>query len=98
LGQDAGSEKFAALNSMNYVRIIRISGSFFAREFKKPEKAHKKAQYREVDEKTVAEQFLKGDATVEVVFEDSDRKPIMLDLESDPELIKRYLGSRFIAY
>ena len=64
---------------MNYVRIIRISGSFFAREFKKPEKARKKVQYREVDEKTVAEQFLKGDATDEVEFEDSEREPKMLD-------------------
>ncbi|MDD4504395.1 MAG: hypothetical protein PHS15_06170 [Clostridiaceae bacterium] len=83
---------------MNYVRIIRISGSFFAREFRKPEKARKKVQYREVDEKTVAEQFLKGDATVEVIFEDSDRESIILELESDQELIKRYLGSRFISF
>jgi hypothetical protein len=83
---------------MNYVRIIRISGSYFAREFKKPEKARKKVQYREVDEKTVAEQFLKGEATVEVIFEDSDREPILLDWESDQELIKKYLGSRFLAY
>lgn len=83
---------------MNYVRIIRISGSFFAREFIKPEKARKKVQYREVDEKTVADQFLKGDATVEVVFEDSEREPIKLDWESDPELIKKYLGIRFLAY
>lgn len=83
---------------MNYVRIIRISGSFFAREFTKPEKARKKVQYREVDEKTVAEQFLKGDATVEIAFEDSDRESIKLDLESDQSLIKKYLGDRFISY
>lgn len=83
---------------MNYVRIIRISGSFFAREFRKPEKARKKVQYREVDEKTVAEQFLKGDTTVEVIFEDSDRESIMLNWESDQELIKKYLGSRFLSY
>ena len=83
---------------MNYVRIIRISGSYFAREFTKPEKARKKVQYREVDEKTVAEQFLKGDATVEIVFEDSDRESIKLDLESDQSLIKKYLGDRFISY
>jgi len=83
---------------MNYVRVIRISGSFFAREFKKPEKVRKKVQYREVDEKTVAEQFLKGDAAVEVVFEDSDRESIMLNWESDQELIKKYLGNRFIGY
>lgn len=83
---------------MNYLRIIRISGSFFAREFKKHEKTRKKPQYREVDEKTVAEQFLKGDATVEVEFEDSPRESIILDWESDEELIKKYLGSRFIKY
>lgn len=83
---------------MNYVRIIRMSGSFFAREFKKPEKARKRVQYREVDEKTVAEQFLEGDATVEVIFEDSDRESIMLNKESNPEDIRRYLGSRFLEW
>ncbi|MGE5631007.1 MAG: hypothetical protein ACM3TR_07925 [Caulobacteraceae bacterium] len=83
---------------MNYLRVIRMSGSFFAREFKRNEKARKKVQYREVDEKTVAEQFLKGDATVEVIFEDSDRESILIEKESDPEIIKRYLGSRFLEY
>lgn len=82
---------------MKYVRVIRISGSYFAREFIKPGKARKRVQYREVDERTVAEQFLKGDAAVEVIFEDSDRESILLELESDPELIKRYLGSRFLS-
>lgn len=83
---------------MNYVRVIRMSGSFFAREFNKPEKAKKRVKYREVDEKTVAEQFLAGDATVEVIFEDSDRESIILDRESDPEAIKRYLGVRFLEW
>lgn len=82
---------------MNYVRVIRISGSFFAREFKKSDKVRKKVQYREVDEGTVAEQFRKGDSTVEVVFEDSDRESIILSQESDQELIRRYLGSSFIS-
>lgn len=83
---------------MNYVRVIRMSGSFFAREFNKPEKAKKRVKYREVDEKTVAEQFLEGDATVEVIFEDSDRESIILDRESDPEVIKRYLGTKFLEW
>lgn len=83
---------------MNYVRIIRMSESFFAREFVKPEKARKRVQYREVDEKTVAKQFLEGDATVEVIFEDSDRESITLSKESDQEAIKRYLGSRFLEW
>lgn len=82
---------------MKYVRVIRISGSFYAREFKKAGKARKKVQYREVDERTVAEQFLKGDAVVEVIFEDSDRESVLLEPESDQELIKRYLGSRFLS-
>lgn len=85
---------------MKYLRIIRISGSFFAREFTKPDKARakRKVQYREVDEKTVVEQFLKGDATVEVIFEDSPREPIILDWESDEETVRKYLGSSFVKY
>lgn len=82
---------------MNYIRVIRMSGSFFAREFQKTEKAKKKnRQYREVDEKTVAKQFMEGDTKVEVIFEESDRESIILDRESDPELIRRYLGARFV--
>lgn len=83
---------------MNYLRIIRISGSFFAREFIKHEKTHKKPQYRVVDEKTVAEQFLKGDAKVTVEFEDSPRESIILDWESDEEQVRKYLGSKFLKY
>ncbi|HOR86077.1 MAG TPA: hypothetical protein PLL98_06275 [Bacillota bacterium] len=81
---------------MKYVKIIRISGGYFAREFEKHGNARKKTQYREVDERTVVDHFIKGDATIEVIFEDSDRKAILLNPESDPELIKRYLGSRFL--
>jgi hypothetical protein len=51
-----------------------------------------------VDEKTVAEKFFKGDATVTVEFEDSPRESIVLDWESDEELIRKYLGSKFIKY
>lgn len=83
---------------MHYLRIIRVSGSLFAREFEKKEKVRKNIKYREVDEKTVAKQFLSGEATVEVIFDDSDRESIMLTNESDPDIIKRYLGSRFLSY
>ena len=81
---------------MNYIRVIRISGSFFAREFQKKDKIKNNSQYREVDEKTVAKQFIEGEAKVEVIFEDSDRESIMLDNESDPDLIRRYLGQNFV--
>lgn len=81
---------------MHYVKIIRMSGSFFAREFQKKEKVRKNIKYREVDEKTVAQQFKDGDTTVEIYFEDSEREPIILDDFSDRELIKKYLGDRFL--
>lgn len=81
---------------MHYVKIIRISGSFFAREFQKKEKVRKNIKYREVDEKTVAQQFKDGDTTVEIYFEDSDRETIILDAFSDREMIKKYLGDRFL--
>lgn len=81
---------------MNYVKIIRMSGSFFAREFQKKEKVKKNIKYREVDEKTVRQQFKDGDATVEIYFEDSDREAILLDSFSDQEMIKKYLGEKFL--
>ncbi|MCQ1531004.1 hypothetical protein [Lutispora saccharofermentans] len=81
---------------MRYIKVIRISGSYFAREFEKSEKSRKAVKKREVDEKTVAEQFLKGDATVRVIFEDNDREPIDLSCESDEDKIKRYLGPKFL--
>jgi hypothetical protein len=81
---------------MHYVKVIRVSGSIFVREFQKKEKVRKNIKYREVDEKTVAQQFKDDDATVEIYFEDSDREPIILDAFGDRELIKRYLGDKFL--
>lgn len=81
---------------MKYIKVIRISGSYYAREFEKNEKSSKAVKIREVDEKTVAEQFIEGDATVRVIFEDLDREPIELTNESDSDKIKRYLGLRFL--
>lgn len=81
---------------MRYIKVIRISGSYYAREFEKNEKSRKAIKIREVDEKTVADQFLDGDATVRVIFEDLDREPIEISNTSDPEIIKRYLGQRFL--
>lgn len=81
---------------MHYVKIIRISGSIFVREFQKKEKVKKNLKYREVDEKTVIQQFKDGDTTVEIYFEDSDRESITLDAFGDRELIKMYLGEKFL--
>lgn len=81
---------------MKYIKVMRISGSYYAREFEKSEKSSKAIKKREVDERTVAEQFLKGDATVKIIFEDNDREPFDLSCESDEDKIKRYLGPRFL--
>lgn len=81
---------------MQYIKVIRISGSYYAREFQKKEKYNKNIKKREVDEETVVEQFLKGDAIVKVIFEDSKREPILIGYESDPEIIRRYLGKSFL--
>ncbi|MFZ5352447.1 MAG: hypothetical protein ACOZCL_06925 [Bacillota bacterium] len=81
---------------VNYVKVIRLSGSFFAREFVKKEKVRKNIKYREVDEKTVAQQFKDGDTSVEIIFEDSKRESILLTNESDVEMIRKYLGEKFL--
>jgi hypothetical protein len=81
---------------MHYYKVIRDTGSIFVREFVKKEKVRKNIKHREVDEKTVAQQFKDGETTVEITFEDSDREPILLDAFGDRELIKRYLGNKFL--
>ncbi|SHJ12173.1 hypothetical protein [Lutispora thermophila] len=82
---------------MRYIKVIRMSGSYFAREFEKNEKSKKAIKIREVDEETAAEQFIYGEATIKVIFEDLDREPIELSNESDEELIRRYLGTKFLS-
>lgn len=81
---------------MQYIKVIRASGSYYAREFQKKDKYNKNIKKREVDERTVMEQFLKGDAMVKVIFEDSERESVLLNYESDPEIIRRYLGKCFL--
>jgi hypothetical protein len=81
---------------MHYVKIIKTSGIIFAREFTKPEKARKNIKYREVEEKRVIQQFKDGETTVEIYFEDSDRESIILDAFSDREMIKQYLGDKYL--
>ena len=75
---------------MNYVKIIRLSGTFFAREY-----THRE-NMREVREYTVLEQFLKGKTTVTVVIEDSDKEDIVIDPYTDKEIIRKYLGAKYI--
>lgn len=82
---------------LNYIRVIAIYGGYFAREFEGKKKGGN--QYRVVDAETIIKPFFDGEATVTVKFE-GERKDevIKLDWESDPDLIKKYLGEKFIAY
>lgn len=79
---------------LNYIRVIAIYGSYFAREFEGKKKGSN--QYRVVDVKTVLKSFLEGEATVTVKFDGERKDEIKLDIESDPELIKKYLGEKFV--
>lgn len=76
-----------------YIKLIGLTGSYFFKEYKK--KKHHKNKKREINEKTVAKFFLEGTAEVLVVFEETG-KEILLNLNSNPENIKKYLGESFI--
>jgi len=76
-----------------YIKLIGLTGSYFLKEYKK--KKHHKNKKREINGKTVAKFFLEGTAEVLVVFEETG-KEILLNLNSNPENIKKYLGESFI--
>jgi len=79
---------------LNYIRVIGIYGSYFAREFEGKKKGSN--QYRVVDAKTIMKSFFEGEATVTVKFDGDRKDEIKLDNESDPDLIKKYLGEKFL--
>ncbi len=76
-----------------YNKYIDLKGSYFTRVHKKKSKHGDKLRY--LREETVAKEFLKGSATVIVHIEELD-SDIELDNFSDPELIRTYLGDKFI--
>ncbi len=79
---------------MNYYnKYIDLKGSYFTRVHKKKEKHGDKLRY--LREETVAKEFLKGAATVVVHIKDSSEN-IELDIFSDANLIRTYLGDKFI--
>ena len=78
---------------MKYTKIIGISGQIYAREYVKQKK--NKTKVREVKEDTVIKAFLNGDTEVEVILEDLD-KIILIDYFSDTDLIRQYLGEKFV--
>lgn len=78
---------------MKYTKVIGISGQIYAREYVKLKK--NKTKVREVKEDTVIKAFLNGDTEIEVILEDLD-KIILIDYFSDADLIRQYLGEKFV--
>lgn len=76
-----------------YTKVINMMESYYTKDYEKKKKNITKT--REVTESTVRKFFLQGDCEVLVVLEDSG-KEILLDDFSDPEDIKKYLGSKFL--
>ncbi|WZL71911.1 hypothetical protein QBE52_12435 [Clostridiaceae bacterium 35-E11] len=76
-----------------YTKVIRMTGYYFTKEFEK--KKHHKNKTRELNENTVAKFFLEGDTEILVYFQENDREVLITPL-SDPEDIKKYLGTKFL--
>lgn len=76
-----------------YVKSIGITGSHYTNEFEKIK--HHSNKVREIREDTVVKPFKDGKAEVLVWFEETG-KEMLLDNFSDPDLIKKYLGKKFL--
>ena len=76
-----------------YTKVIGLTGSHYTVEFEKIK--HHDNKIREVREETVAKAFKAGKAEVMVVFEEK-QKQMLLDNFSDNDLIKKYLGKKFL--
>lgn len=76
-----------------YVKTIGISGAIYTNEFEKIKNYANKV--REVREDTVIKSFKQGGVEVLVIFEETGQE-ILIDDFSDPELIKKYLGKKFL--
>lgn len=76
-----------------YTKIIGMTGVIYTKEFEKIK--HHKNKIRDISEDTVAKVFKGGDAEIKVYFEETDTE-ILIDAFSDSELVKKYLGKKFI--
>ena len=76
-----------------YKKIIGVTGAIYTTEFEKIK--HHSNKIREVREDTVIKVFKQGDASVQVIFEETG-KEMLLDFFSDKELIKKFLGKKFL--
>ncbi len=76
-----------------YTKVISLFGSYYTKTFEKIK--HHKNKIREIKASTVQKAFLEGKAQVLVYFEETD-KEIVLDLFSDQNDIRKYLGKGFL--
>lgn len=76
-----------------YTKVISIFGSYYTKEYEKIK--HHKNKIRELNESTVIKSFKAGNTEVTVYFEDTDEEKI-IDEFSDKELIRKYLGKKFL--
>lgn len=76
-----------------YTKVIGLTGSMYVKEFEKIK--HHKNKIRELNEETVAKVFKEGDTEITVYFEETDTE-IIIDDFSDLELVKKYLGKKFL--
>jgi ribonuclease HIII len=77
-----------------YTKIFSLLvGPYFTKEYQSIK--HHKNKLRPVLEDTVAESFLAFDAVITVIFEETG-KTIVIDAFTDEEIIKAYLGKKFI--
>ncbi|MBS7525487.1 hypothetical protein KHM83_02205 [Fusibacter paucivorans] len=76
-----------------YTKTIGLSGAMYTKSFDKIK--HHKNKVRELNEATVAKAFLEGDATIQVIFEETG-DTFIIDAFSSDESIKKYLGKAFI--
>jgi hypothetical protein len=78
-----------------YHKMISLKGDYYLKEYETIKNHKNKIRY--LREETVSEVFKKGEAEIVVHFEDST-KVITIDYFSDSELIKKYLGPKFVLY
>lgn len=78
----------------HYTKVFSLlDGQYFTKEHQKI-KNHKN-KVRPIQEDTVAKNFLADDADITVIFEETG-KTFVIDMFTDEETVKTYLGKKFL--
>jgi hypothetical protein len=77
-----------------YTKVFSlVDGQYFTKEHQKI-KNHKN-KVRPIQEDTVAKNFLANDAVITIIFEETG-KTLVIDDFTDEEIVKSYLGNKFL--